>query len=181
MLPVCDNFVTKLEVPVAPQSFHPPGHGYDGLMAKEFSTDYTPATEKSLYEQPYQYPLKRVFVEPDWTRIPGYKNVSSDEWEDATWQRKNTIKNLRELKETLGSLIPDTLMKSIEKDMESRATMSMLLPPQMVNTMNMDDLWNDPVRHYMLPAFEDRRKDWPNHPHASRDSLHEADMWVVEG
>lgn len=150
-------------------------------MAKEFSTDHTPATQKSLYEQPYQYPLKRVFVEPDWTRIPGYKNVTSDEWEDATWQRKNTIKNLRELKETLGSLIPDTLMESIEKDMASRATMSMLLPPQMVNTMNVDDLWNDPVRHYMLPAFEDRRKDWPNHPHASRDSLHEADMWVVEG
>jgi lysine 2,3-aminomutase len=33
----------------------------------------------------------------------------------------------------------------------------------------------------MLPAFDDRRTDWPSHPRASRDSLHEAEMWVVEG
>ena len=57
----------------------------------------------------------------------------------------------------------------------------MLIPPQMLNTMDETDLWNDPVRRYMLPAFDDRRTDWPNHPKASRDSLHEAEMWVVEG
>lgn len=150
-------------------------------MAKDFSTDHTPATNTSQYEQPYQYPLKRVFVEPDWTRIPAFKSVTSDEWEDATWQRKHTVKSLRSLKETLGSLLPDDLAESIQKDMEERATMSMLVPPQMINTMNVQDLWSDPVRRYMLPAFGDRRTDYPNHPKASRDSLHEADMWVVEG
>jgi lysine 2,3-aminomutase len=150
-------------------------------MAKEFSTDHTPATHTSQYEQPYQYPLQREFVEPDWTRIPGYKNVTSDEWEDATWQRKNTVKNLRQLKDTLGALLPDDLAHSIQKDMDERATMSTLLPPQMINTMTVEDLWRDPVRHYMVPAYADRRTDYPNHPKASRDSLHEADMWVVEG
>ncbi|MGE0496115.1 MAG: KamA family radical SAM protein [Vulcanimicrobiota bacterium] len=148
---------------------------------KEFATDHTPAKEDSRYEQPYQYPLQREFVEPDWTRIPGYAKVTSDEWEDAVWQRKHTVKNLRELKETLGHLLPDDLAASIEQDMRDRATMSMLLPPQMINTMRTDDLWTDPVRLYMLPAIADRRQDWPNHPRASRDSLHEADMWVVEG
>ena len=59
--------------------------------------------------------------------------------------------------------------------------MSMLIPPQMLNTMNVADLWQDPVRRYMAPAFADRRTDWANHPKASRDSLHEAEMWVVEG
>jgi lysine 2,3-aminomutase len=33
----------------------------------------------------------------------------------------------------------------------------------------------------MLPVFEDRHPDWPSHPKAVRDSLHESDMWVVEG
>jgi lysine 2,3-aminomutase len=33
----------------------------------------------------------------------------------------------------------------------------------------------------MLPVFSDRRNDWSSHPHASRDSLHEHDMWVAEG
>ena len=39
----------------------------------------------------------------------------------------------------------------------------------------------DPIRRYMLPVFSDRRTDWPSHPHATRDSLHEHDMWVAEG
>jgi lysine 2,3-aminomutase len=39
----------------------------------------------------------------------------------------------------------------------------------------------DPVRRYMLPVFTDRRTDWSSHPFASRDSLHEHDMWVAEG
>ncbi len=33
----------------------------------------------------------------------------------------------------------------------------------------------------MIPVFSDRRADWPSHPQASRDSLHEAEMWAVEG
>ena len=44
-----------------------------------------------------------------------------------------------------------------------------------------DAFYADPVRHYMIPVFSDRRTDWPSHPHATRDSLHEHDMWVAEG
>jgi lysine 2,3-aminomutase len=33
----------------------------------------------------------------------------------------------------------------------------------------------------MLPVFSDRHPVWPSHPKASRDSLHEAEMWAVEG
>jgi lysine 2,3-aminomutase len=131
--------------------------------------------------QPISYPTRREFLEPDWRRIPAYKDVSEAEWESSVWQRKHTIKNLRELKAALGPLLPDDLAASIERDQKERATMSLLLPPQMLNTMNLEDLWRDPVRRYMLPAFDDRRTDWPNHPKASRDSLHEAEMWVVEG
>jgi lysine 2,3-aminomutase len=131
--------------------------------------------------QPFRYPLQRSFVEPDWTRLPGYREVSAAEWESALWQRRHTVKNLRELKEALGSCFPDDLLTSIERDQRERATMSLLLPPQMLNTMNEKDLWGDPLRRYMLPAFDDRMGEWGCHPKASRDSLHETDMWVVEG
>ena len=149
-------------------------------------TDSTPrATTEAPHvraaDQPFHYPLKRQFVEPDWRRIPGYKNVTQAEWESALWQRKHTIKNLKELKETLGSLLPDSLAAGIARDQKERATMSLLVPPQMFNTMDLEDLWTDPVRRYMLPAFDDRDPDWPSHPKAQRDSLHEADMWAVEG
>ena len=59
--------------------------------------------------------------------------------------------------------------------------MSMLIPPQMINTMEVEDLRADRVRRYMAPAFSDRQTEWSSHPMASRDSLHEADMWAVEG
>jgi lysine 2,3-aminomutase len=69
--------------------------------------------------------------------------------------------------------------------------MSMLVPPQMLNTMApaatpgdpgfTEALYADPVRRYMIPVFSDRRTDWPSHPYAQRDSLHEAEMWAVEG
>jgi lysine 2,3-aminomutase len=150
-------------------------------MSESTASTTAPARHVRAGEQPFHYPLKRQFVEPDWRRLPGYGQVTAAEWESALWQRKHTVKNLKELQEVFGSLLPETLLKSVERDQKERATMSLLLPPQMLNTMNEQDLWNDPVRRYMLPAFDDRDPDWPSHPRAQRDSLHEADMWAVEG
>jgi lysine 2,3-aminomutase len=131
--------------------------------------------------QPILYSPLREPVEPDWTRIPGFRGATRAEWEDATWQRRHTVKNLRELAAVLGEHLPDDLAQSIAHDQATRATMSILVPPHMLNTMDLSNLWEDPVRRYMLPAAADRRTDWPSHPKATRDSLHEHDMWVAEG
>jgi lysine 2,3-aminomutase len=131
--------------------------------------------------QPFEYPLKRQYVEPDWTRLPGYRDVTKEQWESAQWQRAHSVKNLVEFKKALGEHLTDELCADIERDQQERATMSMLLPPQMVSTMDETDLRHDPVRIYMAPAFSERDPEWPSHPMASRDSLHEADMWAVEG
>jgi lysine 2,3-aminomutase len=132
-------------------------------------------------DQPFAYPLRREFVEPDWTRIPGFADVTSEQWESAQWQRAHSVKNLDEFKRVLGDHLDDELYADIERDQRERATMSMLIPPQMINTMDLGDLRNDPVRRYMAPTYSDRHPEWTNHPMASRDSLHEADMWAVEG
>jgi lysine 2,3-aminomutase len=138
-------------------------------------------THAHAAEQPFAYPIPRDFVEPDWRRLPGYREVTSDQWESAQWQRVHTVKNLKELKAALGHFLSDELAADIRHDMLERATMSMLIPPQMINTMDERDLYGDPVRRYMTPAFTDRDPEWPSHPYATRDSLHEADMWAVEG
>ena len=109
--------------------------------------------------QPLPYPPAREYAEPDWNRLPGFRGVSRADWESATWQRRHTVKNLREFKAALGELLPDDLADSICQDQERRATMSMLIPPQMLNTMDVSDLWRDPVRRYMAPALADRRTD----------------------
>jgi lysine 2,3-aminomutase len=132
-------------------------------------------------DQPFPYPLKRAFVEPDWTRLPGYVGVTREEWESAQWQRAHTVKNLSEFKRALGDHLDGALLADIERDQQERATMSMLIPHQMINTMDENDLRGDPVRTYMAPSYSDRHPEWTSHPMAARDSLHEADMWAVEG
>ena len=58
-------------------------------------------------DQPFEYPLKREYVEPDWTRLPGFGDVTKEQWESAQWQRAHTIKNLVELKRALGNHLSD--------------------------------------------------------------------------
>ena len=141
--------------------------------------------------QPYPY-RRAELVEPDWTRFPGWRDVTREEWESVQWQRAHCVKNLRQLRDLLGDLLDERFDADLERDQAERATMSMLVPPQMMNTMAPDvtpagpgslteAFYADPVRRYMIPVFSDRRTDWPSHPYATRDSLHEHDMWVAEG
>ena len=135
--------------------------------------------------QPYEY-RRRELVEPDWTRFPGWRGVTRDQWESAQWQRANCVKNVKQLRGVLGDLVDESFYADLADDQQRFATMSMLVPPQMLNTMAPDGvttaaLYEDPVRRYMIPVASDRRSDWSSHPHAARDSLHEHDMWVAEG
>src|SRR3954454_5038386 len=84
--------------------------------------------------QPYPYDGVEL-VEPDWTRIPGLKDVTREEWESAQWQRSHCVKNLRQLRELLGDLVDERFYVDLDRDQAERATMSMLVPPQMMNTM----------------------------------------------
>jgi lysine 2,3-aminomutase len=141
-------------------------------------------------DQPYAY-RRRELIEPDWRRFPGWAGVTVTEWESAQWQRAHCVKNVRQLREVAGPGLAEEFCADLERDQRERATMSMLVTPQMFNTMApvtapgdpgfTDAFYADPVRRYMLPVFSDRRADWPSHPYATRDSLHEAEMWAVEG
>ncbi|MEN3584823.1 lysine 2,3-aminomutase [Streptomyces sp. ZYX-F-203] len=148
-------------------------------------------TEATSIEGSYEY-RSSPLVEPDWRRFPGWRTVTEDEWADPQWQRANCVKDAKGLRRVVGDLLDESFYEDWERDRLHRATMSVLLTPQMLNTIASDavggrpgDLTkafhDDPVRRYMLPVFSDRHPDWPSHPMASRDSLHEQDMWVVEG
>jgi KamA family protein len=144
----------------------------------------------ALVSQPYAY-HRSGLAEPDWRRFPGWSQVTTAEWESVQWQRAHCVKNLRQLREVAGPGLDESFFADLERDQRERATMSMLVPPQMLNTMAPavapDEpgftaaFYADPVRRYMIPVFSDRRTDRPSHPYASRDSLHEAEMWAVEG
>jgi KamA family protein len=143
-----------------------------------------------MINQPYVYRHNEL-AEPDWRRLPGWADVTDQEWESAQWQRSHCIKNIRQLRQVIGTGLSDGFYADLERDQAERATMSMLVPPQMINTMVpacspaeagfTDAFYADPVRRYMIPVYSDRRTDWASHPEASRDSLHESEMWAVEG
>ena len=84
--------------------------------------------------QPYPVPPGRL-VEPDWTRFPGWRLVTAAEWESVQWQRAHCVKNVRQLRELMGDLLDERFYADLERDQAERATMSMLVPPQMMNTM----------------------------------------------
>jgi lysine 2,3-aminomutase len=136
--------------------------------------------------QPYRY-RRFEAIEPEWRRFPGWRDVSDAQWRDVRWQRMNSIKTLRGLRDVLGGLVEDVFYEDIRRDQATHATMSMLITPQVLNTMapeevpSTEGLYEDPVRRYVVPVASDRHPRWPTHPRASRDSLHEAEMWTVEG
>jgi lysine 2,3-aminomutase len=144
----------------------------------------------AMIEQPYSY-RHRELSEPDWRRLPGWADVTPEQWASAQWQRAHCVKSIRQLRQLMGGGLDERFYADLEQDQALRATMSMLVPPQMINTMApltaagdpgfTDAFYADPVRRYMIPVLSDRRADWPSHPLASRDSLHEAEMWAVEG
>ena len=116
-----------------------------------------------IVEQPYQY-QRRELAEPDWRRLPGWAQVTREEWESAQWQRAHSVKNARQLRDVTGAGLSDAFLADLERDQRERATMSMLIPPQMVNTIapsvaasdpGFTGAWYaDPVRRYMLPVFK---------------------------
>ncbi|HEX2301642.1 MAG TPA: lysine 2,3-aminomutase, partial [Pseudonocardiaceae bacterium] len=152
----------------------------------------SPGEPSDPQAQPYRY-RRRELVEPDWRRFPGWADVTSAQWRDAQWQRVHCVRSIRQLHDVLGDRVAARFYADLAADQAELATMSMLVPPQMLNTMVPDPVgepagadltaafYADPIRRYMLPVRSDRDPVWPSHPHACRDSLHEAEMWVVEG
>src|SRR4028119_414086 len=97
-------------------------------VAHRTSSRIVPSMTYSV-EQPYAY-RRRPLVEPDWTRFPGYRDVTADEWASAQGQRAHCVKNVRQLRGVLGNLLDERFYADLERDQAERATLSMLLPPQ---------------------------------------------------
>src|SRR5260370_35277896 len=91
-------------------------------------------SQEATVPQPYEY-RRREVVEPDWAWLAGWHAVTRDQWESAQWQRANCVKNIKQLRAVFGDLIDERFYADLAADQERFATMSMLVPPQMINTM----------------------------------------------
>ena len=127
-----------------------------------------PVTPAAAFDQPYEY-ARAELAEPDWRRFPGWHDVTDAEWRDAQWQRVHCVRNVKQLRALMGDLLEERFYDDLLADQRELATMSMLLPPQMLNTMAptagtdpakvTEAFYADPIRRYMLPVTQRPRRD----------------------
>src|SRR4051812_988400 len=140
--------------------------------------------------QPYRY--RRVeLVEPDWRRLPGYRDVTPEQWRSAQWQRAHCVKNVAQLRSLMGDLLDESFYADLERDQRERATMSMLVPRQMMNTMvpcpdvpparpaSPEAFSADPVPRYIPPLSSARRAPCPSPPSPTLHSSPAPHMWAA--
>lgn len=104
-----------------------------------------------------------------WKAIPGWSDVSRDDFGNYLWQAKNSVKKLKEVKEVLGKRIDDSFMKDIEAALQI-APMNIRITPYVFALIDWDNPTDDPLRKQFLPIASQML---PDHPYYLADSLYE--------
>jgi lysine 2,3-aminomutase len=104
-----------------------------------------------------------------WRAIPGWKDVTREQFADHHWQSKNSITRLKQLKTLLGDRIEDDLLNDIEQGIH-KATMNVRITPYVFSLIDWDRPIEDPLRKQFLPIASQML---PDHPYYLADSLYE--------
>ncbi|MEJ6568614.1 MAG: KamA family radical SAM protein [Akkermansiaceae bacterium] len=104
-----------------------------------------------------------------WRQIPGWKDVSSAEFGDYSWQQRNSVTSLSRMAKVLGDLLPDSLAKDIEAGLE-RTPMNVRMTPYIFSLIDWSNAIDDPTRAQFLPLGSQFLDD---HPCYMDDSLNE--------
>lgn len=104
-----------------------------------------------------------------WRRIPGWKDVSDEEFRDYSWQQRNSITSLPGVGKVLQHLLSDSLEKDIEAGLE-RTPMNVRITPYIFSLIDWENPVDDPIRKQFLPLGSQFLED---HPCYMDDSLNE--------
>jgi lysine 2,3-aminomutase len=104
-----------------------------------------------------------------WRNIPGWKDVTAEEFGDFSWQQRNSVTSLRQIAKMLGNLLPDPLAKDIEAGLE-RTPMNIRMTPYIFSLIDWNNAVDDPIRKQFLPLGSQFLDDHPCH---MDDSLNE--------
>ncbi|MEA3211993.1 MAG: lysine 2,3-aminomutase [Chthoniobacter sp.] len=112
-----------------------------------------------------------------WRVLPAYAKVREDEFRTHTFQNRNTVTNARQLRETLGALVPENFFTDLEAGI-AQAPMALRISPYLLGLIDWRNPEGDPIRTQFLPL---RSQQQPNHPMLQLDSLHEQEDSPVPG
>lgn len=112
-----------------------------------------------------------------WRGIPAYEDVTEAEFRSHQFQQKHAVTNVRQLRETLGSLVPDSFYEDLSAGIKN-APMALRISPYLLSLVDWRDPIHDPIRTQFLPL---RSQQLPDHPMVQLDSLNEQGDSPVPG
>jgi lysine 2,3-aminomutase len=128
-------------------------------------------------------PPERSFAHRDlrdddyWKAIPAYHQTTAEEFADHRWQQRHTVASVKQLRETIGSLVPESFYQDLAAGIAA-APMALRVSPHLLALIDWAAPQTDPVRKQFLPL---RSEQQPNHPMLQLDSLHEQEDSPVPG
>ena len=104
-----------------------------------------------------------------WRGIPSYAQIGATEFNSHLFQQRKTVSNVRQLRETLGTLVPETFYEDLAAGMRN-APMALRISPYLLALVDWNDPLGDPIRTQFMPL---RSQQQPDHPMVRFDSLNE--------
>ena len=75
-----------------------------------------------------------------WQAIPAYAQTTAAEFGDHKWQQRNTVTNPRQLRDTIGSLVPESFYEDLAAGIAA-APMALRISPHLLALID----WSEPL------------------------------------
>lgn len=120
--------------------------------------------------KPLDYRAHRQFRDDEfWKKIPGWANVTREEFGDHRWQMKNSLVKVDQVKKVLGPRLSESLYQDMLEG-QKITPMNIRITPYVFSLIDWEHAENDPLRKQFLPLGH---QFLPDHPFHQEDSLHE--------
>ena len=112
---------------------------------------------------------RRFRADEFWRAVPAWADVTPEEFGNHLWQSKNSVTNLKKVKEVLGDRASDSFFEDVEAGLR-KAPMNIRITPYVFSLIDWDNPVDDPLRKQFLPLGSQMLVD---HPFYLADSLAE--------
>lgn len=112
-----------------------------------------------------------------WAALPAFERVPAGEFQTHTFQARHTVTNVRQLRDTLRQLVPESFYQDVELGLK-QAPMALRISPYLLSLIDWENPYQDPIRTQFLPVAS---QQLPDHPELRLDSLHERKDSPVPG
>ena len=112
-----------------------------------------------------------------WRALPAFADVSAREFNTHTFQSRHSVTTVRQLRETVGNLVPESFFTDLAQGLE-RAPMALRISPYLLGLIDWREPLADPIRTQFMPLASQQQQD---HPALRLDSLAEQKDSPVPG